>query len=241
MLAAVRSPSLRRSVWLAAAGFALVAVAAFLPWKSTGIPGLPRAVVNGIGGDEAPGLQVLLVAGVALVVITRRFLADSPSRSLELLPAFAGIATFLVAADLYVGLAPDVAAPGHALDQVIEPGTWLALAGSLFMALGGVATSVQAIRRQRLPLGRDVVANLRDAASPLGAIGGLAIGAIGFAWVSTTPLAKEPVMSLLAPLCLVGVPVAITLAWDASFGRRIARRTPPLDDPSGVRRERLRH
>jgi hypothetical protein len=146
-----RHPLLRPSRWPVLAGFVAVAVGTFLPWQTMTYPVGAPLVKTGTSGFTAPGLAILAFAIPTALAACLRRVADSRTRIVQLLPAVLGCCVLALAAQAYLDVAPtNVWDPSRSLSDVVEPGMWIVLAGSLAMAIGGVLTTVAIARANPL-------------------------------------------------------------------------------------------
>jgi hypothetical protein len=133
------------------AGLALVAVGAFMPWQTMTYAAGGPVVTTGTSSYTAPGLQILLFAALAALAAVVRGVGDSHTRTVQLLPALLGGTVLALAVQAYRDVAPTSAwDPSRGISVVVEGGMWLVLAGSLAMALGGVATTISIARANRI-------------------------------------------------------------------------------------------
>ena len=147
LVSARRSPFLRPSRWPAFAGFGLVAIGTFLPWQTMTYPVGAPIVINGVAGAAAPGLQVLLFASGTAVLAGLRAVADTKTRTVQVMPGILGVVAFLDAVRAYWDVAPaSVWDPSRTSRDVVEIGMWLTLLGGLAAAVGGVTTSIAVAR-----------------------------------------------------------------------------------------------
>ncbi len=112
---------------LAALGALLLAVSLFLDWFELG-----GASVTGWGAFEALDLLLFGLALAALALAATRIGADGAGDA-RLLPALGAVAVFVVAVQV---LDPPPAVDDAGAD--VAEGAWLALAGGLLLALGGL-------------------------------------------------------------------------------------------------------
>jgi hypothetical protein len=175
---------LRSPVGLGAlVGGIAVLVGTFAPWVSGTNPRDELVTVNGFDG-AGDGSMALLFAVLCLIALASRSVAGSRTRIIQLLPGGLGIIGLLYMIVAWRGLPQTLETLRNlGVDPLVQPWFWIELAGSIIVALAGVAATVLIIRRN--PVRRDTAADVdafdrvffvRLAIRLGGMVAGLAVG-----------------------------------------------------------------
>lgn len=127
---------------LAIVGVSFVAVAAFLPWESY----LDTAgFSHDRGGFDgaADGFTAILFGACLLATVTMQGVRSSRIRIVQLLPAILGLACLFIALD---GLQASRAFLQEGNSGTLDPGVWLFACSALVAAVGGLLTTLIAVR-----------------------------------------------------------------------------------------------
>jgi hypothetical protein len=146
-----RRPLLHPSRWPAIIGAVAITVGTYLPWRTIVYPEGRPEVMTGTSTWDAPGQVLFAMAGLALVACALPQVARSPTRVVQLLPAVLGAIPALLAAEDYQQISPEALASAASSNVTLEPGFWTCVAGSVMVALGGLATSAVVIRDNPRP------------------------------------------------------------------------------------------
>lgn len=177
-------------------------------------------VSTGLSGFSAPGLQILIFAVPAALAAGLRTVADSRTRSVQLLPALLGGCVLLLAVQAYRDVAPTNAwDPSRGKSVVVEAGMWTVLAGAAAMALGGVLTSL-AIMRTRPLWGEPW-----EPAADLSFVPWVAAAGLGFAAsVAAAVVVGQALDPMVSPFVVLAGSIVATLlierAWRAVAASR---------------------
>jgi hypothetical protein len=227
-----RSPLLRPSRWPVLAGLIAIGVGIAMPWQTMIYPSGGPVVRTGLSGFGAPGLQILVFAIPAALAAGLRTVADSHTRTVQLLPALLAGCVLVLTIEAYRDVAPaDVWDPSRG-QIVIEGGMWTVLAGAVAMALGGVSTSLSIIRAN--PLWREPWEPPVD----LSFVPWVVSAGLGFAISVVGAVVIGQLNPMLSPFVVIGGSIVATLVierlWRAAAAAWRPGRAAP-DRPEGGR------
>ena len=130
---------------LATIGAATVVVGVVLPWIDYGVDSF-HATANGLTNDTWGVIAVVIAAGL-VTLLASRSVGRSRARSIQLLPAFLGLAGLVILIDALLGagqLADSYRLSGYVVSY--DVGIWILPLGSILCAAGGLASSIVAWR-----------------------------------------------------------------------------------------------